>query len=61
MRKAEVAWSAREENRKRPGRRFLPFEDTYLFHSELASGARHEKSGRQQNGTPTWNPVLFIY
>ncbi len=39
-RKAEAPWSAREENRKRPGRRFLPFEGFYLFHSELAAGAR---------------------
>ncbi len=38
--KVEPAWAAREENRKSPGRRFLPFEDFYLFHSELAGGAR---------------------
>ena len=42
-RKAEPAWSAREENRKRPGRRFLPFEGFYLFHSELAGGARQKE------------------
>ena len=39
-RKVEPAWSAREENRKRPGRRFLPFEGFYLFHSELAGATR---------------------
>ena len=38
--KAEPAWSARVENRKRPGRRLLPFEGFYLFHSELAGEAR---------------------
>ncbi len=31
------------QNRKRPGRRFLPFEGFYLFHSELAGGARQKK------------------
>ena len=35
---------AREENRKRPGRRFLPFEGFYLFHSELAGGARQQEA-----------------
>ena len=35
---------AREENRKRPERRSLPFGDSYLFHSELAGGARQQKT-----------------
>ena len=35
-----IVWA--QENRKRPGRRFLPFEGFYLFHSELAGGARHQ-------------------
>jgi hypothetical protein len=43
IRKAEPAWAAREENRKRPKRRFLPFEGSYLFHSELAGGARQPR------------------
>ncbi len=46
-RKAEPAWSAREENRKSPERRFLPYEDFYLFHSELAGGARHQEKRNQ--------------
>jgi hypothetical protein len=37
----EAARSAREENRKIPQRRFLPFGEFYLFHSELAAVARH--------------------
>ena len=36
-----ILWA--QENRKRPGRRFLPFEGFYLFHSELAGGARQKK------------------
>ncbi len=43
-RKAEPACSAREENRKKPGRRFLPYEGFYLFHSELAGGAGQRKA-----------------
>ena len=43
-RKAEAARTAREENRKRPGRRFLPFKGFYLFHSELADVARQRKA-----------------
>ena len=50
MRKVEPAWSACEENRKRPGRRFLPFKDTHLFHSELASGARQRKAEGNKTG-----------
>ena len=44
MRKAEPAWSAREENRKIPVRRPLPCEEFYLFHSELVGGARQRKA-----------------
>ena len=43
-RKAEEAWSDCEENRKGSERRLLPFGVTYLFHSNLAAGARQRKA-----------------
>lgn len=50
-RKAEAARSDREENRKRHKRRFLPFSVSYLFHSDLAAGARQiEKRRRSKKG-----------
>ena len=40
----EAPWEAREENSVRPKRRFLPFMDVSLFHSELGAATGHRKA-----------------